>query len=86
VQQAPTRLDLQVVPRENTPFSAQALTSDFATFLGGGVRVLVRQVKSIAPESGGKYRFVKSKSYHEFDTPPAGAVPVREALCAAAEE
>ncbi len=77
VQQAPARFDLQVVPQDHTPFAPPALANDLAAFLGGGVRVVVRQVKSIAPESGGKYRFVKSRSYREFDAPPPGAVPSR---------
>lgn len=71
VQQSATHFDLQVVPDGRTPVSAERLAAGLTNLLGGRVRIAVRQVKAIAPEGGGKYRFVKSKSYAQFDAPLA---------------
>jgi phenylacetate-CoA ligase len=80
VQLATTRFDLQVVPQDGTPFFPETLSADLAAFLGGAVRVTVRQVKAIAPENGGKYRFLKSMSFSEFDANPVGATVAQDSL------
>jgi phenylacetate-CoA ligase len=67
VQRSNACFDLQVVPSGQGPFSTAALSRDVRTFFDDEVRVNIRQTATIAPESGGKYRFVKSASRRQFD-------------------
>ena len=66
VQQPEQRFDLQVVDNGRSELSINALSQDLGTFLGGGARVKARLVRSIPPEAGGKYRFIKSISHDQL--------------------
>jgi phenylacetate-CoA ligase len=85
LQQSPRRFDLQVVPDERVPLVPEALVRDCAAFLGGRARVTVRPVTAIAPESGGKYRFLKSNSFAAFDALPTETAPASAPMAAAWE-
>jgi phenylacetate-CoA ligase len=60
LQRSDRRFDLQVAGDGQDGLSLEALSRDVAAYLGGDVRVHVRRVETIVPESGGKYRFMKS--------------------------
>ena len=66
VQRPEQRFDLQVVDNGRSELSINALSQDLGTFLGGGARVKARLVRSIPPEAGGKYRFIKSISHNQL--------------------
>jgi phenylacetate-CoA ligase len=59
-QRSEQQFDLQVADDGTPALSLEALSRDLSAFLGGGVRVTARRVRSIPPENGGKYRFTKS--------------------------
>ena len=61
-QRTARSFDLQVVVDEDAAFDAESLAAVVASHLGEGIRVSVRRVRSITPETGGKYRFIKAMS------------------------
>lgn len=70
VERRPGEFDLTVVG----PTSANGeLPGALSEFLGEEVRTTVRRAKTIRPETGGKFRLVKSASYDRLERQPARA-------------
>lgn len=59
--------ELRVVPRPGAAGPPGDLGGSLADFLGDHARVRIREVGAITPETGGKFRFVKSVSSARFD-------------------
>ncbi len=54
------RVDLKIVTAPTVSLPEVQLLSDLKSFLGDGVQLTLRKVRTILPETGGKYRFLKS--------------------------
>jgi phenylacetate-CoA ligase len=73
LQRSDRQFDLRIVPDTEAQFSADTVAARTTAFLGDGARVVVSTVKTIAPETGGKFRFVKSTSHACLDDIAGGA-------------
>jgi len=67
--------ELRYVDRPDSRFDSKALVELLRPLLGAERRIVPRRVRSIAPESSGKFRHVKSTSFHRIlqGTPPSAA-------------
>jgi phenylacetate-CoA ligase len=63
IQRSATRFELRVVGDGRTPVCRERLGANVAAAWGGDSQVTVRETQMIPPESGGKYRFIKSLSH-----------------------
>jgi len=63
IQKNSLYFDLLLVPKNGSKIDSHSLIRDFQTFFEESCSLNVYIVKSIKPEEGGKFRFVKSKNY-----------------------
>jgi phenylacetate-CoA ligase len=66
VQRSENRCDLLIVEKERGQTNLHDLTDAAEDFLGELMQIRPRLVSTIKPEVSGKFRFVKSTSYHRF--------------------
>jgi len=66
VQQKGDRLDLTIVPSDGAALDLRNLASEVTDFLRADAPVRVFDARTIHPEVSGKFRFVKSSSYHKL--------------------
>ncbi len=62
VQKGPLKFDLLLVPKNGVAIDTGSMANDFNLFFGGNCSLTPYVVKSIKPEDGGKFRFVKAKT------------------------
>jgi phenylacetate-CoA ligase len=63
IQKDPLKFDLLLVPKNGLSMDSHSLINDFQAFFEESCSLNVYIVKSIKPEEGGKFRFVKAKNY-----------------------
>ena len=66
VQRDDSRCDLLIVEKERGQTNQHDVSDAVQDFIGDELKVRPRIVSTIKPEASGKFRFVKSKSYHHF--------------------
>ena len=62
VQKGPLKFDLLLVPKNGVAIDTGSMVNDFNLFFGDNCSLNPYVVKSIKPEDGGKFRFVKAKT------------------------
>jgi len=62
--------DLLCVPSNGTSINKEAIANQFVRIIYPDAKVKIYIVKTIKAEDGGKFRFVKSKSFSELSKPP----------------
>ena len=67
IERSPQRFELSYVSA-GKPLEASDVAEAFQAFSGDPRRLSVREVDSILPETSGKFRHVKSRSFDRFDT------------------